>query len=280
MHLNINIFILLFLATSTLYSQKFGGANDPNAFKNIGLQNPYGINFPLDTKISYKDNYQSTFEDLFNKNGKPKLFILGYYQCEAMCDAIREILFADLKANNDVKLGEDYEIIMLSIDHEETIGLAVEQEQIYFNRYFSDLPESSKKHILFTVSTKEEIEKLASKIGFEYRYNEDFEELKNKGRQKYDHPSFVYVISDEGMITSGSTSGRFSDNFLGMLKDAQENSPSMDFEELYSMTCLKGNIENENPQNAFNLVKFTSTWFVFNLVFIFSYNYLSRRKGS
>ena len=70
------------------------------------------------------------------------------------------------------------------------------------------------------------------------------------------------------------------DNFLGMLKDAQENSPSMDFEELYSMTCLKGNIENENPQNAFNLVKFTSTWFVFNLVFIFSYNYLSRRKGS
>ena len=275
-----NIFMLLLSIFATLFSQKFGGANDPNAFKGISLNNPYGVDVPLSTKISYKNNINGTFDDIFNKNGIPKLLIMGYYDCDMMCDAIREILFADLNSNNDIKLGEDYEVIMLSIDHDEPLSMAKKQEEIYFNRYFSDLDKSLIKHIVFAVSSKEEIEAFTSEIGFEYRFNDDYEELKHKGRQKYDHPSFVYVISDQGKITSGTTSGRFHEDIVGKLKDAKDNYPSIDFDELYAMTCLQGNIENQNPQNAFDLVKFTSTWFVLNLGFIFGYNYLAIRKRS
>ena len=205
---------------------------------------------------------------------------MGYYDCDMMCDAIREILFADLNSNEDVRLGIDYEIIMLSIDHDEPLSMAMKQEEIYFNRYFSDLDKSLLSHIMFAVSSKEDIESFTSEIGFEYRFNDDYEELKHRGRQKYDHPSFVYVISDQGKITSGTTSGRFHEDIIGKLKDAKNNYPSIDFDQLYAMTCLQGNIENQNPQNAFDLVKFTSTWFVLNLGFIFGYNYLSIRKRS
>ena len=273
-----NTILVFFLSISSiLCSQEFGGANDPNAFKGISLQNPYGVEFPSNIKISYKDNKDVAFGDIFNKNGLPKLFILGYYECEAMCDAIREILFSDLKENKDIKLGKDYEIVMLSIDHEESLGLAKQQEEIYFNRYFSNLDKSLKKHITFAVSTKKEIEILTQKIGFEYRYNDDYLDKKDKGRQKYDHPSFVYVVSDQGVITSGTTSGRFQDDIKKKLLNAKNNYPSMDFDQLYSMTCLKGNIENENPQRAFDLVRLAGTWFVLNLGFVFGYSYLSKR---
>ena len=273
-------FIFFMVLFGGLFSQKFGGANDPNAFKGINLNNPYGVDIPLSTKISYKNNDNATFDDIFNKNGIPKLLIMGYYDCDMMCDAIREILFADLNSNEDVRLGIDYEIIMLSIDHDEPLSMAMKQEEIYFNRYFSDLDKSLLSHIMFAVSSKEDIESFTSEIGFEYRFNDDYEELKYRGRQKYDHPSFVYVISDQGKITSGTTSGRFHEDIIGKLKDAKNNYPSIDFDQLYAMTCLQGNIENQNPQNAFDLVKFTSTWFVLNLGFVFGYNYLSIRKRS
>ena len=149
-----------------LFSQKFGGANDPNAFKGINLNNPYGVDIPLSTKISYKNNDNATFDDIFNKNGIPKLLIMGYYDCDMMCDAIREILFADLNSNEDVRLGIDYEIIMLSIDHDEPLSMAMKQEEIYFNRYFSDLDKSLLSHIMFAVSSKEDIESFKKEIGF------------------------------------------------------------------------------------------------------------------
>ena len=98
----------------------------------INLNNPYGVDIPLSTKISYKNNDNATFDDIFNKNGIPKLLIMGYYDCDMMCDAIREILFADLNSNEDVRLGIDYEIIMLSIDHDEPLSMAMKQEEIYF----------------------------------------------------------------------------------------------------------------------------------------------------
>ena len=270
---------ILILSFSVIFSQQFGGASDPAAFEGIDLKNPYGVEFPFDTKISYKNNRNIPFESIFNNNDIPKLFVLGYYDCEAMCSAIREILFSQLQLNNDIRLGIDYEIVMLSIDHEEDILLAQKQEEIYFNRYFSnDYDESAKDYITFAVSTKSEIEEFANRIGFEYRYNENYEKQKNDGRQKYDHPSFVYIVSDKGLITSGTTSGHFGKEIKEKLVNAKNNSPSMDFDQLYSLTCLKGNIENKNPQQAFDLVQLASTWFVLNVGFGFGYNYLSRKN--
>ena len=273
-----NILIVLCLLNSIAYSQEFGGYDDPREFEGIDLKNPFGVKFPLDTKISYKGNHNVAFGDIFNNNGIPKLFVLGFYECEAMCDAIREILFSELNNNQDLKLGEDYEIIMLSIDHEENLNLAKSQEDIYFKRYFSDYDASFKDYITFAVSSKAEIEKFTKKIGFEFQYNDDYLEKKDRGRQKYDHPAFVYVVSDQGLITSGSTSGGFKKDLKKNLISAKNNSPSMDFDQLYSMTCLKGDIKNKNPQNAFDLTQLSGTWFVLNMGFIFGYNYLSKRR--
>ena len=273
-----NISISLCFLSSFICAQQFGGYNDPRAFEGIDLQNPFGVVFPLDTKISYKGERDVTFENIFNKNDIPKLFILGFYECEAMCSAIREILFSELNDNQNIKLGKDYEIVMLSIDHEEKLSLAQKQEDIYFNRYFSDYDTSFKKYITFAVSSKTEIKKFAKEIGFEYRYNDDYLEKKDKGRQKYDHPSFIYIVSDQGLITSGSTSGSFGADVKQKLISAKNNSPSINFEQLYSMTCLKGNIENGNPQQAFDLTQLASTWFVLNIGFVFGYNYLSKRR--
>ena len=36
---------------------------------------------------------------------------------------------------------------------------------------------------MFAVSSKEDIESFTSEIGFEYRFNDDYEELKHRGRQ-------------------------------------------------------------------------------------------------
>ena len=259
------ITILLLISCSDTADQ-FGGYNDPNAFDGISLSNPLGIQLPIDSGVYF----QGKMSELFG-NGLPKLFILGYYDCPMLCNSLRDNLFSEMK-KTDLKLGQDYEILMLSIDPLEDTQQASSDRDTYFERYFSDDYDNRyKEYINFMVAEDKEIDDITKTLGFEYRYDSDLDQ--------YFHPSFVYIVSDKGIITSGFQIGSIAEIIKPEIDKARENVASMNFNQFYTFTCMQKDIENKNPKKAFQLLQFTGVWFLSSLGFCFTYRYLSKKEN-
>ena len=141
---------------------------------------------------------------------------------------------------------------------------------MYFDRYYNDYSVDDKKYFNFLISSEKDIELLTNAIGYEYRYD-------NKSGE-YFHPSFIYVVSDQGKIVDGLKFGSISADIYDIIASAKENTPRMSFDQFYSFTCLQQDIENKNPQNAFDFVQFAGVWFLLSVGFGFGYNFLVNRE--
>ena len=116
-----------------------------------------------------------------------------------------------------------------------------------------------KSAIAFLTSSENDIDFLTDTIGYEYRYDAESGE--------YFHPSFIYVVSDQGKIVDGLKFGSISSDIYDIIASAKENTARMSFEQFYSFTCLQQDIENRNPQNAFDFVQFAGVWFLLSSSF-------------
>ena len=260
------IAILLLLVSCSDTSDQFGGYNDPRAFEGISISNPVGIQLPIDSAEYFEGNMSLLFG-----NGLPKIFIIGYYECPMLCNSIRDNLFSEIRETS-LELGIDYEILMFSINPEEDSRKAVLDRDSYFDRYFGDrYDDKYKKNINFMVATSKEIEAITKTLGFEYRYDPESDQ--------YFHPSFVYIISDKGVVSSGFQIGSVSDIIESEIDKARNNIASMDFDQFYTFTCMQKDIQNKNPKRAFELLQFSGIWFLSSVGFCFLHRYLSRKEG-
>ena len=260
------ITLLLLITSCSDSSDQFGGYNDPKAFEGISLSNPEGIQLPIESDVYFEGKMSQFFG-----NSLPKIFVLGYYECPMLCNSLRDNLFSEL-SKTDLLLGLDYEIIMLTIDPDERKDTAISDRDNYFAKYFEkENNHKDKRFMNFMVASDKEIKDITSLIGFEYRYDSKLDQ--------YFHPSFVYLISDKGLVTSGFQIGPISEIIKDELDKARKNTPSMDFEQFYNFTCMQKDIENKNPKKAFELLQFSGIWFMSSIGFGFIYRFLLNREG-
>ena len=260
------ITFLLLLSSCSETSDQFGGYNDPRAFEGISISNPVGIQLPVDSK----EYFEGRMSLLFG-NGLPKILIIGYYDCPMLCNSIRDNVFSEIRKTS-LRLGIDYEILMFSIDPKEDSQKAILDRNTYFDRYFSDTyDDKNKQYINFMVADSKEIDDITKTLGFEYRYDSDLDQ--------YYHPSFIYIVSDKGVVSSGFQIGSVSDIIIGEIDKARNNIASMDFEQFYTFTCMQKDVQNKNPKKAFELLQFSGIWFLSSIGFFSLYRYLSKREG-
>ena len=262
------LFISILLISCDQNKQEFGGYNKPDAFDGIALETSLGIDLPLTIQTNSLANDNRTLNDYFG-NSIPKLLILGYYTCPMLCNSSRDNLFSQIRDTNLI-LGIDYEILMISIDPEDDLNTAQSQRDVYFERYYNDYSLDDKKYFNFLTSSKGGIEFLTDTIGYEYRYDVKSGE--------YFHPSFIYVVSDQGKIVDGLKFGSISSDIYDIIASAKENTPRMNFNQFYSFTCLQQDIENKNPQKAFNFIRFASVSFLLSAVLGLGYNFLINKQ--
>ena len=141
---------------------------------------------------------------------RPLLVTLNYFSCETLCsvqlNALKGVL-TDL----DWSIGENFEIITISIDSNETAELARKKRVNYLTDLFltkndidnvldlsakqnSELQEiinSDNWH--FMVGKKENIQKIADELGYGFAYEPVSKE--------YLHPAVVMILSPQGMIS-------------------------------------------------------------------------------
>lgn len=143
---------------------------------------------PATLGFTADDGRQVLFGDFF-RGDKPVIVTLNYSDCPMLCSLQLNALVEGLK-RVDLSLGEDYRVVTVSLDPEETPQRAHGTKQRYLAQY--GRPTADPLAWTMLTGSENNIRAVADAIGFSYGYNEK--------REEYVHPAAFVVTTPDGMI--------------------------------------------------------------------------------
>lgn len=150
----------------------------------IGIDEKLGDFLPLDAEIT---NINSTKEKLEDVIQKPTLLAFVYYECPGICDnTLSELAWVVDRV--ELEPEEDFQVLTISIDHEETPEIAKRAKENYTSMLKRKFPENIWK---FFVTDSMNVQKLTSSVGYYFK----------KYGDEYRHPGGIITISPKGKIS-------------------------------------------------------------------------------
>ena len=161
----------------------------PAALKDIGITEKLGSQVSIqDLTFKDEDGKDVKLADFFSKK-RPVLLNLVYFECPNLCSFVLNGLVDSLKPFPWTP-GKEFEIVTVSIDPHEKPSLASKKKANYLRSY--GRPEATTGWHFLTGDEKL-IKRLASEVGFGYRYNEE--------ERQYAHSAAQFVLTPEGKIS-------------------------------------------------------------------------------
>lgn len=159
----------------------------PNA-RGIDVVDQVGDFLPL--QLQFRDDSGKAVRlEKFFQRGKPIVLTLNYSDCPGLCIAHLENLVETLRAIDSKGLGENYEIVTVSIDPREDSEKAARTKAKYTGLLRGSQADEAWH---FLVGKQSEITELAKALGYFYTYD--------KVNDRFNHPAVTYFISAEGRI--------------------------------------------------------------------------------
>ncbi len=154
----------------------------------VDIEEHLGDTIPLNLHFTDDHGKAVTLADYFHKD-RPVLIMLGYYKCPMLCDLVFNGVSKAVPGAN-LKMGEDYQIVTVSINPKETTELAAAKKA----NYLKDLGAyGSADGWAFLTGDSTQSKALAKALGFDYYYMPD--------KDQYAHPAAIYLLSDGGVIS-------------------------------------------------------------------------------
>jgi protein SCO1/2 len=175
---------------------------------------------PLDLSLTFIDENGSTVKlsDYFHA-GRPVILNLIYYSCPSLCNLV---LNGETVALKQIPWtpGNEFEVVTISIDPQESFELAREKKAAYLTQYGRPAPGWH-----FLTDHDGNAKRLSEQTGFHYRYDE---------RQKqFSHAAGIMVVTPEGRMSRYLYGIRFGPRDLRFaLAEASENRTSMSIEKV------------------------------------------------
>jgi protein SCO1/2 len=160
----------------------------PAAVKGVDVLERLGDQLPESTHFVDSEGRPFRLADVLHQ-GKPVILTLVYYRCPALCSLVLSGLTRSLRGV-DLKLGEDYRVLTVSIDPTETPRMAAESKRGHMQAMGVD---PLTQGWTFATGSEEEIHTLASAVGFQYTYDEP--------SKQYAHAAAIFVLSPDGKIS-------------------------------------------------------------------------------
>jgi protein SCO1/2 len=161
----------------------------PDELKSSGVTEHLGAQvIPADYLFNDETGRAVRLSEFFEK-GKPVLLTLVYYQCPNLCNFMLNGLVSSLK-NLDWSVGDQFEVVSVSIDPKETPDLASRKKEAYLRAYGRS---SGTKGWHFLTGSEDQIKKLAAAVGFGYRYVPE--------EKQYAHSAVIPVLTSHGVIS-------------------------------------------------------------------------------
>jgi protein SCO1 len=164
------------------------GSQTPAALKGVDVIERLGDFLPEGVRFVDSEGRPFQLAEALHQ-GKPVILTLVYYRCPALCSLVLSGLTRSLRAV-DLKLGDDYRVVTVSIDPTETPRVAAESKRGHMQALGVD---PTTQAWTFGTGTEEEIRTLARALGFQYTYDEP--------TKQYAHAAVIFVLSPDGKIS-------------------------------------------------------------------------------
>jgi protein SCO1/2 len=163
-------------------------AIDPATFQSLSFHQHPGAQLPLDAQLTDASGRPSSLGAALA--ARPAVVVLEYLRCKNLCSLVLSGA-AQAMAAAALRPGQDVDLIAISIDPRDTARDAAAAQAMYARR-FPD-PEAAATGVRFFTGSPDEVRKIASAIGFPYRYD--------KASDQFAHPAGFVVTTPDGRIS-------------------------------------------------------------------------------
>jgi protein SCO1/2 len=165
------------------------GAKIPPELKDAVIQEKLGAQIDFSQLDFTNEQGQKVPISSFFHTGKPVILTLVYYSCPSLCGFFLNGLLDSLK-RFEWNVGTRFEIVTLSINHREGADLAAAKKETLLKAYGRA---GSGPGWHFLTGDEQSIKRLASQVGFGYRYDEK--------EKQYAHSAAAIVLTPEGKVS-------------------------------------------------------------------------------
>jgi protein SCO1/2 len=210
--------------------------------KDVGLNTKLGTQVDLNLVFTTSDGQEKPLKEIIAGN-KPILLTPVYYDCPRLCGLLltgATTLFNQL----NLKMGDDYEVLTVSFNPDETSELAKKRESEYKMKL--NRPDSNPAGWHFLTGKKENISVLMQQIGFKYA----------KDGNEYAHTAAIIVLTAKGEISQYFTGIEFSpwDSKLSIIEASQGKMGSV-IDHILLFCFRYDHLQGKYTWAVFNLVR-------------------------
>lgn len=159
----------------------------PGPLREVGYDQRIGEQVPLDLAFRDEIGKDVRLGDYFDK--KPVILVLAYYHCPMLCDMVLQGVVTTLKPLS-FEAGREFDVVVASIDPDETPDMAAEQERKILARYGRA---GGAEGFHFLTGPQASIDALTRAVGFRYVYE--------KERDEYAHPAGLVMLTPGGRVS-------------------------------------------------------------------------------
>jgi len=155
--------------------------------KDVGIVNRRGTRVPLDLQFTDSMGRRVRLGEYFDGQ-RPVLLVMAYYSCPLLCTLVMNSV---QEALNQIPwtVGDEFKVLVVSFDHRDTPEGARLKQQAYMAGYARQAPEAAWP---FLCGDVENIQRLATAVGFHYRFIAETAE--------FSHPTALIVLTPRGEV--------------------------------------------------------------------------------
>ena len=175
---------------ATVASGQVLAKEKPEAIQGVDAVERLGDRIPL--RLEFRDSEGETVPLASQFDGdKPVILMMGYFSCPVVCPTILNQMTASFN-ELDYTIGEDFRVVVVSIDPRETPTHALAEKTEQLSAYNRGGEPGVSDGWTFLVGEEAEARSLADAVGYVYK------KLPNG---EYSHPVVLTVLSPTGQIT-------------------------------------------------------------------------------
>ena len=249
--------ILLFLLLLGFFNAAFS-QESVDKKNEIGVTEHLGKYIPLDLKFVRETGDSVTLKQIVNK---PTIVVFVYFDCTSLCIPLMQGVCEVVK-QTDLKLGQDYQIVTISLDPKDTPDKAVRSKA----SITQSLTKEQKDGWIYLTSNDTIIQKMIHRVG----YN-----IKEVGME-FIHPAAIVVVSPKGKITRylyGMTYLPFDIKMA--ISEANKELPRPTIQKLL-LYCFS--YDPDGKRYTLEVTRITGTIIVFILIIFFIVLIVKRKK--
>ena len=160
----------------------------PPPAQGVDVEERLGEMLPLDLSFRNAEGEVVSLDRYFTGD-KPVVMALVYYECPMLCTQVLTGVVSTLKVI-PLSIGEDFDVVTISFDPDETPALAAARKAEYVQRYGR---EGAARGWQFLTGSSRSIAAVTKAVGFRYAYNE--------GIDQFAHVSGFMVLTPDGRLS-------------------------------------------------------------------------------